>query len=186
MAGFASATPAFAASTPKSVPIDVRVAALAASLENLAVATYAAGLKAATAGKLGPVPPAVATFAVTAMAQHKDHAAVWNSTLTSAGYAKVTKPDPVEAKKVNAAFAKVKNIVGLAQLALLLEGVAAATYLEGLSVVTSTQAKQTAASIHPVEMQHVAILRFVLGENPVPSAFASMALARPLSDNPYL
>jgi hypothetical protein len=175
-----------AVTSHKTVPVDVKVAALAASLENLAVATYAAGLKAATAGKLGKVPPAVATFAETAMAQHADHAQVWNATLKSAGYAKVTKPDPKEAIAVNDAFKKVKSITGLAQLALLLEGVAAATYLEGLSVVTSTEAKQTAASIQPVEMQHVAILRFVLGENPVPNAFASMAGARPVSDNPYL
>jgi hypothetical protein len=187
VAGVEMHTPGIAAAaTSKSAPIDVRVAALAASLENLAVYTYSAGLKAATAGKLGAVPPAVATFATTAMAQHADHADVWNSTLKSAGYAKVTKPDPKELVTVNNAFAKVTTIAGLAELALLLEGVAAATYLEGLSVVTSSAAKATAASIQPVEMQHVAILRFVLGEYPVPSAFASTAMSRPLSDNPYL
>jgi len=39
-----------------------------------------------------------------------------------------------------------------------------------------------AASIQPVEMQHAAILNFVLGHYPVPNAFASTALARPVSD----
>ena len=44
---------------------DLAVVALAASLENLAVQTYGAGIAAATAGKLGAVPPAVVTFAQT-------------------------------------------------------------------------------------------------------------------------
>jgi len=186
VAGTEVKQPLSAGAATSSAPVDVRVAALAASLENLAVYTYTAGLNAAKAGKLGTVPPAVATFATTALAQHADHADVWNSTLKSAGYKKVTKPDPKELVTVNAAFSKVTDVVGLAELALLLENVAAATYLEGLSAVTSVEAKQTAASIQPVEMQHVAILRFVLGEYPVPSAFSSTSLARPLSDNPYL
>ncbi|MET0420646.1 MAG: ferritin-like domain-containing protein, partial [Acidimicrobiia bacterium] len=64
---------------------DLAVVALAASLENLAVGTYAAGIAAATAGKLGAVPPAVVTFATTAQSHHKDHAAAWNGVLTGAG-----------------------------------------------------------------------------------------------------
>ena len=51
---------------------------MAASLENLAVFAYNAGLSAATAGKLGTVPPAVATFATTVKGQHTQHAAAWN------------------------------------------------------------------------------------------------------------
>ena len=50
------------------------MAAVAASLENLAVFAYTAGLSAATAGKLGTVPPAVATFATTVKGQHQQHA----------------------------------------------------------------------------------------------------------------
>ena len=42
---------------------DLAVVALAASLENLAVGTYQAGIDAATKGSLGDVPPAVVTFA---------------------------------------------------------------------------------------------------------------------------
>jgi len=169
-----------------AVPTDVRVAALAASLENLAVGTYGAGLAAAGAGKLGTVPPAVATFAKSAIAQHKEHAAAWNAILANAGFARVTGVDTAVKPIVDSAFAKVTNVTGLAQLALLLENVAAATYLNGLTVVSSKEAVATAASIQPVEMQHVAILRFVLGEYPVPSAFASVSGARPVSDYPRL
>jgi hypothetical protein len=73
--------------------VDLHVAALATSLENLAVATYQAGIDAATAGKLGTVPPAVVTFATTAQQQHRDHAAAWNAILTGAGKPAVTGVD---------------------------------------------------------------------------------------------
>lgn len=165
-----------------SAPVDVQVAALAASLENLAVATYEAGIKAAVAGKLGKVPPAVAKFATTAMAQHKDHAAGWNAILSSAGYKPVTSPDPVVKTLVDHDFSMVKDIAGLAGLALTLENVAAATYLNALTVVSSQQSIETAATIQPVEMQHAAILNFVLGKYPVPMAFASTTGARPITD----
>ncbi|MCF2533756.1 hypothetical protein LZ495_41970, partial [Yinghuangia sp. KLBMP8922] len=49
---------------------DLQVVALATALENQAVAAYQAAIQAAGAGKLGTVPPAVASFATTAMAQH--------------------------------------------------------------------------------------------------------------------
>jgi hypothetical protein len=38
------------------------------------------------------------------------------------------------------------------------------------------------ATIQPVEMQHAAILNFVLGQYPVPNAFAKTDGARTLSD----
>jgi hypothetical protein len=181
----ASAKAAVTTVTPRStagVPTDVVVAGLAASLENLAVATYGAALSAAGAGKLGMVPPAVATFAKTAMGQHKDHAAAWNSIIQSVGYKAITAPNPVIAKIVDADFAKVTNVTGVAELALTLEGAAAATYLEAISALSTPSAIAIAASIQPVEMQHMAILNFVLGKYPVPDAFASLLGAAPVSD----
>jgi hypothetical protein len=175
---------ALALRTEVSVPLDVKVAALAASLENLAVTTYGSALSAATAGKLGTVPKAVATFVETAMGQHKDHAAAWNAMIVGAGYDKVTAANAVIAKTIDAAFAKVTDIPGVAMLALSLEEAAAATYLEAIGVVTGHQATETAATIHPVEMQHAAILNFVLGKYPVPQAFASTTGAAPLSAVP--
>lgn len=165
----------------KGVPLDVVVAGLAASLENLAVATYGAALKAAGAGKLGAVPPAVATFAKTAMAQHQDHAAAWNSIISRVGYKKITVANPVYAKIVDADFAKVTNVAGVAELALTLEGAAAATYLEAIKALSTRSAVAIAASIQPVEMQHIAILNFVLGKYPVPESFASATGAAPVS-----
>jgi hypothetical protein len=161
---------------------DLQVVAMAASLENSGIATYMAGIKAATAGKLGPVPPAVVTFAETAMAQHEDHQKAWNAVLTAAGKQSVTAVDPVIQPTINAAFAKVTTVTGLAELALLVENTAGETYQNGLSVIKSPAGIKTAASIQPVEFQHAAILSFVLGKYPVPNAFTGVSLARPPSD----
>jgi Ferritin-like domain len=161
---------------------DLQVVAMAASLENSGIATYMAGIKAATAGKLGPVPPAVVTFAETAMAQHQDHQKAWNAVLTAAGKKPVTAVDPVVQPTINTALAKVTTVTGLAELALLVENTAGQTYQNGLSVIKSAAGIKTAASIQPVEFQHAAILYFVLGKYPVPNAFTGVSLARPPSD----
>ena len=161
---------------------DLAVVALAAALENLAVGTYQAGIDAATAGKLGAVPPAIVTFATTAQAQHKDHAAAWNAILSSAGKQPVTGVDQTVKAEVDKQFAQVTDVGGLAKLALGLEDVAAATYLAAIDVVKAPAGIRTAATIEPVELQHSAILRFVLGEYPVPDAFTPQTGARPVSD----
>ena len=174
---------------------DLAVAATAASLENLGVFAYKAGLAAATAGKLGKVPPAVATFAQTAMSQHQDHAKGWNSALTAAGKTAVTATDPALTPTVNQKFAQVTNVTQLAQLALLIENVAAQTYQSAIPVLSAPSSVAVAATIHPVEMQHAAILYYVLGQYPgiqgtasnmfstgAPLAFSPLALARPASD----
>ena len=145
---------------------DLAVAALAASLENLAVYAYTAGIAAATAGKLGTVPPAVVTFATTAKGQHMDHAAAWNAILTASGKHAVTVTEPSLTPVVNTLFGKVTNVTGLAQLALQLENAAAQTYQVQSTKLKSKKAIATSSSIQPVEMQHAAILYFVLGEYP--------------------
>ena len=119
---------AMPAAASGSLTGDLAVAAMAASLENLGVYAYKAALAAAAAGKLGKVPPAVATFAQTAMSQHQDHAQAWNSALTAAGKPAVTATDPALTPTVNLKFGQVTNVTQLAQLALLIENIAAQTY----------------------------------------------------------
>ena len=135
-----------------------------------------------TQGKLTGVPAAVVTFAQTAQSQHKDHAAAWNGVLTGAGKKAITGVDLTVKKSVDKAFAKVTDVPGLAALALDLENVAAATYIAAIDVVKSPAGIKTAASIQPVELQHAAILNFLLGQYPVPDAFAKSTGARPASD----
>lgn len=167
---------------------DAEVAATAASLENLAVAAYTMGLTAATAGKLGKVPPAVATFATTAKAQHAAHAGAFNAVVTAAGKPMVTKPDPAVLPAVTTAFGKVTDVTGLAKLALELENVAANTYLSDLGMdLKSSQLIGALATIQPVERMHVSILYFVLGQYPVPETFQTANVpsgdgARPATD----
>jgi hypothetical protein len=161
---------------------DLQVAALAASLENLAVAAYSDVLTAAGAGKLGTVPPAVAMFATTVKAQHAQHAQAWNSAIVAAGHSAVTTTDPVLTPVITADFKRVTDVAGAAKLALMLEDTAAATYQSAVGAVEAVSSVKVAASIQPVEMQHAAILNFVLGQYPVPNAFSPLADARPLSD----
>ena len=175
-----SAVPAAAKS--QKLTGDLAIVALAASLENLAVGTYQAGIDAATAGKLGAVPPAVVSFATTAQSQHKDHAAAWNSVLTGAGKKAITGVDLTVKKDVDTAFASVKDVPGLAMLALSLENGAAATYLAAIDAVKSPAGIKVAATIQPVEMQHAAVLNFLLGQYPVPDSFSKQTDARTTTD----
>ena len=157
--------------------VDLKVATLAASLEVLAVGTYKAALDAATAGKLGSVPPAVGEFVTKAMSQHQAHLDAWNKVLTGAGGSAVTEPDASLKPTVDAAFAKVTDVTGAAKLALQLEEIAAATYNNAQSVLTDKDAIKLAGSIQIIDAQHVAILHYVLGEYPVPDTFAKVDMA---------
>ena len=71
---------------------------------------------------------------------------------------------------------------GLARLALDLENVAAAACLAAIDVVKDPAGVKTAATIEPVELQHAAILNFLLGQYPVPDSCSKKSGARPASD----
>ena len=160
---------------------DLKVVALATALENQAVAAYTAALSAAAAGKLGTVPPAVGTFAKTAMSQHADHAKAWNAVLTGAGVPAITDVPLSTQPATLKALGAVTNISQVAQLALMLENQAAQTYLFAAGHVTNAGGIATAATIAPVESMHAAILQFVLGEYPVPDTFLGTGKAASVS-----
>lgn len=152
---------------------DVAIAEFAASLEVLAVNTYQAGLDAATAGDLGAVPPAVAEYATTALSNHQDYLDAWNEIVTTNGGEEVSAPPAELEKEVNGKFAEVKDIAGLAMLALELEQIAADTYLSVLPVLSTGELRKLAGSIQYTDRQAQAILLFALGEYPVPEVFQS-------------
>jgi hypothetical protein len=173
-------TTAMTAAPTETTPggsVDLKVAALAASLEVLAVGTYKAALDAAGKGALGDVPPAVAEFVTVAMGQHQKQLDAWNGVLTGAGGAAVTAPNATLKPTVDAAFAKVADVAGAARLALMLEQIASATYLNAQNVLTDKDAIMLAGSIQIIDAQHAAILLYVLGEYPVPDVFAKTDLA---------
>ena len=180
VAGASTRRLASSAFPPKGLSGDLAVAAVAASLENLAVFAYTAGLSAATAGKLGTVPPAVATFATTVKGQHQQHADAWNAVLKSHGKAPVTVTNPKLTPVVQSDFAKVSDVTGLAELALTLETIAAQTYQAETAKLQSSTAIALSSSIQPVEMQHIAVLYYVLGKYPG----AQTAAGTPLAFNP--
>jgi hypothetical protein len=170
------ATPGPSASAGNSVYTgDLKVVALAAALENLAVTAYGGALTAAGKGTLGTVPPAIGAFIQVAMKQHKDHAAAWNGVLSKAGLPEITDaPLSItqdQVTKLNAA----KSVADVAKLALDLENVAAQTYTFATANVTDAGGIMTAATIQPVEAMHAAILNFVLGQYPVPDSFVGVS-----------
>ena len=151
---------------------DVAIAMTAASLEVLAVNTYAAALSAATSGAIGEVPPAVAEFATTAKRHHEAHRDAWNDLITSLGQQEVTTTPPSLQSTVDQRLAGVTDVTGVAELALTLEQVAADTYFSVIPQIGNAEALRLATTIQPIDMQHVAVLRYVLGDYPVPDTFA--------------
>ena len=169
----AESTTTTAAGPDRSAENDLKLGAFAASLEVLAVNTYKAALDAAGSGALGDVPPAVAEYVTVAGKQHQAQLDRWNELLTGAGADKVTAPPSDLEAMVNKEFGKVKDVAGAAKLARDLEQIAAATYLSVIPLLATEDPIRLVASIQPIDMQHVAILNFALGEYPVPDTFAT-------------
>lgn len=156
---------------------DLKVVALAAALENLAVAAYTGALQMASRHKLGTVPPAVATFITTAKSQHADHGQAWNGVLAKAKLPKITGTPLTIAKAEVAKLQAAHSVPDVAKVALALENAAAQTYLFAAANVSDSGGIMTAATIEPVEAMHAAILSFVLGQYPVPAAFIGIGQA---------
>jgi hypothetical protein len=158
---------------------DLAIATLAAGLEVLLVETYGAALVAAVGGKLGDVPMVVATYATTAKANHTEHLAAWNGILKAAGRPAVTAPNAMIKPMVDAGFAKVKDIAGVATMSLMLEQAAAQTYLTVIPKLAGKAAIRKAGEILIIDQQHQAILLYALGKYPVPEAFLATDKALP-------
>lgn len=173
--GSSAAKPGASAGTNYSG--DLKVVALAAALENLGVAAYQMALTAAGKGTYGTVPPAVARFVTTAMGQHEEHAAAWNSVLTKNNLKAVT-DIPLTIKDAQVSMVQAaKTLPDVAKVALGVENAAASTYLEAIGAVKDAGGIMVAATIAPVEAQHAAVLHYVLGEYPVPDSFIKMDAA---------
>lgn len=175
--GASTSSSSAASASSGSAAGDAKVAMTAASLEVLAVGTYKAALNAATGGALGAVPPAVATFVQTAMKQHQAALDEWNKVLTSGGAQAVSTPPADLKATIDGEFAKVKDVVAAAKLALLLEQTASDTYLKVMPTLQSGDAITLAGALQISGQEHAAILHYVLGEYPVPDVFQKTNLA---------
>jgi rubrerythrin len=149
---------------------ELRTVALAAAMENQAVAFY----RALAAARHAAGVPALAQLAQTCLHQHAEHAATWNSLLRSARKAPVSGPSLDGSSLAGHAAVllppRSASPRRLAELAVGIEDRAARAYVTAAGRLTSQTGIAIAAGIAPVEAMHAAILRLMLGEYPVPGA----------------
>jgi Ferritin-like domain len=136
---------------------DVQMLQTAASLENLAVATYGTALALPFIGG-STANGVVKAFVTKTMAQHKDHVAAFNAAVTQLGGKAQTNPDPVLLGVVNKAKPGLTGPAPVVALAIELETGAAQTYVASSGAVGDANARKVFASIMGVEAQHVAVL----------------------------
>ena len=146
------------------------VAHLVAGLEHLAIDIYDALIATASAGDLGSVPAVVGAIVATSRAQHIEHLAVWNQVVRGAGQPEVDIADAGIKPTLDAMLARVADVGGAARLALLVEEILADTYLKAIPTLADRESVRAAALILATDQQHRALLRYVLGELPVPEA----------------
>ena len=141
---------------------DVRILNTALGAELEAVAAYQLGAESGLLSK------AVLPVAVAFQGHHKEHAAAIASTVQKLG------GKPVVAKeKYQFPVEKLKVEADVLRFAAGLERGAISAYLGAVPLFADRALAQVAASILGDEAMHWAVLRQVLGEAPVPSAFMS-------------
>jgi rubrerythrin len=161
VAGFGAAlvalweTPAFAKEAS-----DVQMLQTAASLENLAVATYgtALTLRFISGSAANPV---IKAFATMTKQQHAQHARAFNAAVQQLGGKAQTNPDPVLLGVASQAKPTLTTPAAVVDLAIQLETGAAETYVANTSALKDKNARNVTASIMGVEAQHVAVLNSV-------------------------
>jgi hypothetical protein len=149
------ASPAFA-----DKAMDVQMLQTAASIENLAVATYDTALTLDFIGGAS-ANAIVKAFAQKTKEQHQQHAQAFNAAATRLGGKAQDQPDPVLLGVVNNAKPSLTGPAQVVDLALELEDGAAQTYVANTGAYSNKNARSVAASIMGVEAQHVAILNAV-------------------------
>jgi rubrerythrin len=150
---------AYAQAVPEQ---DVRILNTALAAEHEAVAAYQVGAES------GLLKKDVLELAVQFQGQHKEHVDLLASTVRKLGGspagAKASYVFPVE---------KLKTQEDVLRFAAGLEKGAVSAYLGAIPILGSGDLAKAAASILGDEAMHWAVLRYVLGENPVPHAFVS-------------
>jgi hypothetical protein len=142
---------------------DVQILQTAASIENLAVATYKTALTLPYIGG-SAANPVVTKFAQVTMGQHVQHADAFNAAVKHLSGKAQHKPDPAFVPVVNKAVASLsgataaQGALGVVGLALELENIAAETYVKDTTLAKSATNKALFASIMGIEAQHVSVL----------------------------
>lgn len=138
--------------------VDVQILQTAASLENLAVATYGAAL---TLPFIKDGNKVVVTFAETTMMQHQEHGSAFNAMAKQLGGAEQTETNPKYQQVVTDTLPSLTDPAKVVEFAATLETVATQTYNANLALLEDTATKELMASVMGVESQHLATLRAV-------------------------
>ncbi len=173
--------------------VSVQIFQTAASLENLAVATYGAALELPFFGDNATVQ----AFAETTREQHAEHGMAFNAQAEALGGMPQDGTNPKYTPVVEDAAAGLTDYAAVVELAATLEEVAQDTYLANLSLLPMGEQRQLMASVMAVETQHLAVLRAVgallAGEAPeliaiptdlaaLPAAAGSVAFPEPFEE----
>lgn len=143
----------------EDVDVNVQIFQTAASLENLAVATYGIALGLSFIQEN----PILEMFARTTMGQHDEHAAAFNAMAVDLGGARQDGTNPKYTPVVDAAKPSLLDALAVVQLATTLEQVATETYQANLTMLGDGNLRTLMGSVLGVESQHLAILREVGG-----------------------
>lgn len=149
---------------------DLDLAAEAAGVEKLAWDHYVGTGLAATEGRLGALlPPAVTGLWAVAAGQHQHAHDRWNAVLAGAGRAGVTDSDSRTRAALDAAAVPVRDMPAATTLALRLEDYACRLYQRALPGLRAAGVVTLAAQVAVVGHQRQAVLRYLLGLDPVAS-----------------
>jgi ferritin-like protein len=154
---------ALASAASASSSKDVQILQTAASIENLAVATYKTALTLPYIGG-SAADPVVTKFCQVTMGQHAQHADAFNGAAKGMGGKAQNKPDPAFVPVVNKAVKSLsgataaQGALGVVGLALELENIAAETYVKDTVLAKRTSNKALFASVMGIEAQHVSVL----------------------------
>jgi hypothetical protein len=162
-AGGAALVGVLASAASAASSSDVQILQTAASIENLAVATYKTALTLPYIGG-SSANPVVTKFAQVTMGQHAQHADAFNAAVKQLGGKAQTQPDPAFVPVVNKAVKGLSGVtdaqgaLGVVGLAMELENIAAETYVKDTVLAKSSTNKALFASIMGIEAQHVSVL----------------------------
>lgn len=138
---------------------DLTILRTASSLEHVAIDVYQKAIDNASA--LG-ITAGVADVAKLFQAQHKDHAAFFESATSQMGGEAFTVANPVVMESLAGRIAALKNENDVIVLARDLEDVAAATYQSTVGAFDNISLNAKAMSVGGVEARHAAVLNGVL------------------------
>lgn len=162
---------------PAAADPDLDFAGTAAGVEKLALDHYIDAGRLMTDGKLGAlVPPALGALFATAIGHHRQAHNAWNTLRTAAGRAEVTAPGAKLQEALNAASLRQTDILAAVGLAIRLEDYACQTYQQALPVLHGPDAVRLAARVAVAGHQRQAVLRDLIGLDPVAAAGADPQL----------